>query len=92
MRIAFIGGGVMAEAIMRGILSKNLASPESISVGETIAERRRELAEDHGVFTTEDNKEALSRGEIVVLAVKPQNLPDAFASLKGNIAPGASVR
>jgi pyrroline-5-carboxylate reductase len=91
MKIAFIGGGVMAEAIMRGILSKNLASPESISVGEPVAERRRELVESHGVFATEDNKEALSRGEIVVLAVKPQNLRDAFSSLKGSIASRATV-
>ena len=40
MKVAFIGGGKMAEAILHGVLSGKLADPEDISVGEPVSERR----------------------------------------------------
>lgn len=85
MKLAFIGGGTMAEAIMKGILSRNLASAADVSVGEPVEERRRTLEEKYGVFVTADNGEAARRGDLVVLAVKPQDLATALSSLKGRL-------
>ena len=85
MRIAFVGGGVMAEAMIRGILSRKLANPDQVSVGEPVEERRQTLTDKYGVFTTADNREVIERGDVIVLAVKPQNLQGALSSLKGSI-------
>ena len=85
MKLAFIGGGFMAEAMIGGVLSKGVASGEGISVGELLDERRRVLQERYGVYTTNSNPEAADRGDLVVLSVKPQNLPEVFASLAGGL-------
>jgi len=91
MKIAFVGGGIMAEAILRGILSRNLANASQIAVGEPIEERRRSLEDTYGVSTTTDNEEAINQADAIVLAVKPQNLGEALASLKGGIKPQQTV-
>ena len=83
MRIAFIGGGVMAEAIIGGILDAGLASPEDIAVGEPERGRRDHLSERYGLTALEDNAEALSGASVGVLAVKPQSAPLVFDQLNG---------
>ena len=57
MRLAFIGGGTMAEAIIGGVLSKEVARPEEIVVGELLEERRRHLQQRYRVTTTGNNLE-----------------------------------
>ena len=83
MRISFVGGGVMAESILRGILNKGIAAPKDVCVGEPVEARRRYLAQEHGIQATSDNKEAIRHGDLIVLSVKPQNLPDVLAELGG---------
>ena len=77
-RISFIGGGVMAEAMISVILSQNIAEPGEISVGEVVPARREYLTQTYGVFATEDNREAISRSALVsapvIVALKPQHI------------------
>jgi pyrroline-5-carboxylate reductase len=91
MRIAFIGGGTMAEAMVRGIIAGKLARPNQISVGEPVEERRKHLSEEYGVSVSNRNLQALRNAEVVVLAIKPQNLKEVFVSLQGKMAPGHTV-
>ena len=91
MKLAFIGGGTMAEAMIGGVLSKGVATQEDISVGELLEERCRMLQERYGVFATNRNSVAAERGDIVVLSVKPQNLSEAFSSLDGGLRPDQAV-
>jgi pyrroline-5-carboxylate reductase len=70
---AFVGGGNMGGALIRGLIARGLA-PEKISVGEALAERRVRLANEFGVRATADNREAIRGADIVVLAVKPQDM------------------
>jgi len=72
MRIAFIGGGVMAQAIIAGV--KDAGLDASIIVGEPFEMRRESLKNDLGVEATDNNKEAVTGADIIVLAVKPQQL------------------
>ena len=58
MRIAFIGGGTMAEAILNGVLEKKLATSADIAVVEPIKARRTYLAQQYGIVTTDDAKMA----------------------------------
>ena len=91
MKIAFIGGGNMGEAMLAAVLAKKLAAPRDISVGEISQERREYLAKKFGVAVTPDARQAASGKDIIVLAVKPQNLPDVLAALKSGLVPAQLV-
>lgn len=81
MRLGFIGGGVMAEAIIAGIRKAGITA--EIAVGEPLEERRDALTRRYTVGATADNAEALEGADIAVLAVKPQQ----FAGVAAEIAP-----
>jgi pyrroline-5-carboxylate reductase len=82
-RIAFVGGGMMAEAIIRGVLSQQLARPEALIVSDPLEGRRQYLATEMGVQVTGSNLEAVNGAQIIVLAVKPQVLGQVLAELRG---------
>jgi pyrroline-5-carboxylate reductase len=82
-KIAFIGPGVMAEAMIAGLLHKKLAQPENITVSGPREERGEQLNQKYGIKTTTDNTSAASRADVVVLSVKPQRLSEVMKSLKG---------
>ena len=88
MRIGIIGGGFMGEAFLRGILSAGVADPSNVAVAELIADRRRALTE-HGVRVTDDPESACIGADLVLLAVKPDDLAATASSLAGAIPAGA---
>ncbi|HEY1726165.1 MAG TPA: pyrroline-5-carboxylate reductase [Steroidobacteraceae bacterium] len=79
-RIAFIGGGNMARALIAGLLRQGVA-PHRIRVGEPSAASRAGLQRDLGVVAEADNAAALVGADLVVLAVKPQDAGAALATL-----------
>ncbi len=81
--IAFIGGGVMAEAMIGGLLNRQIVTPDHITVSEPREKRRAELATRYSIHTTGDNRQAARAGEIVVFAIKPQVLARVLPELKG---------
>jgi pyrroline-5-carboxylate reductase len=81
--IAFIGGGVMAEAMIGGLLEGKLVAPDHIIVGEPHQKRRAELESRHRIHSTVDNREAVRAAETIVLAIKPQMLTRVLPELKG---------
>lgn len=83
MKIAFIGGGNMGRAMLTAILDNGLAAPQDIAASDKNKERLKQLKQDFNVYITKDNIEAASRGDIVVLAIKPQNLDEVMTELKG---------
>ena len=83
--ISFIGGGVMAEAIIQGLLAKNFVAPENVTVSEPRDKRRVELKTRYGIHTTADNRQAARAGAVVVLCIKPQVLTRVLPELKGNL-------
>ncbi len=70
---AFIGGGNMGGALIRGLIAKGLPAGR-IGVGEAVQARRVELANELGVRVSADNREIVEGADLVVLAVKPQDL------------------
>jgi pyrroline-5-carboxylate reductase len=91
MRIAFIGGGTMAEAIISAVLSHKVAGRDEIVAGEPLPERRDALRERHKIAVTADNREAVSGAAIVMLAVKPHQIAAVAADLKGHLSPEQTV-
>ena len=82
MKISFIGGGTMGEAIIKSLLAKGVAKPGDIVVSD-VSKARRDVLKKHGVKVVADNKEAAKGAEVVVLAVKPQELGKVMGELKG---------
>ncbi len=85
MKITFIGGGNMADALIGGLLRKGVSAPD-IRVVEINAEARRKLEAKYGVTCFDKPKEAVRPNDVVVFAVKPQHLREAAAKsgLAGN--------
>jgi len=90
-RIALIGPGVMAEAVIGGLIRNQVAEPSKIIAAGPRQERGDELITRYGIRFTTDNTAAVNRAEIVVLSVKPQRLHGVLAGLRGKIAPEALV-
>lgn len=84
MKIGFIGGGVMAEAIMKGILDVSLVKPENLFVSDLDSQRLEYLNKTLNVFGVESNIEVVNKSDIVILAIKPQNIKEVMIELKGN--------
>jgi pyrroline-5-carboxylate reductase len=89
--IAFIGGGVMAEAMIGGLLEGKLVTPEHVVAGEPHERRRAELEARHHIRTTVDNREAVRAAETVIFAIKPQMLTRVMPELKGSLRDGQLV-
>jgi len=85
VRIAFIGGGNMGEAMLSAILDRGLSTPQTISVSEVSKARRQHLEHKYGVAVMSDNRQAVTRGDVAVLAIKPQNLAEVMAELRGRL-------
>ncbi len=91
MKIAFIGGGNMGEAMLAAVLEKRLAVPADIAVSDISGPRRDFLKEKYGVIVTADSRAAAAGKDVVILAVKPQNVPEVLAGLKGHVKPSRLV-
>ena len=87
MKIAFIGGGNMGEAMLSALLDRGLTTPDAVRVSDTREERRQELRQKYGVDVTADSRLATDKGDVVVLAIKPQNLAEVMADLSGCLEP-----
>ena len=81
--ISFIGGGVMAEAMIGGLLNRQIVTPDHITVSEPREKRRAELGTRYAIHATANNRDAARAGEIVIFAIKPQVLARVLPELKG---------
>ena len=83
--IGFVGGGNMAEALIKGIIAANVYSPDNIFVSDVRLERLEFLAKRYHVQTVDDNAQLAAKADILVLSVKPQNMTEALQSIKAAI-------
>jgi len=75
--IGFIGGGNMAEALIRGLIASGVDAAR-ITVAELMPKRRLFLEENYGVVATECSADVVAAHSIIILAVKPQVLEVAL--------------
>jgi pyrroline-5-carboxylate reductase len=80
MKIAFLGGGNMAGALIGGLTAKGF-DRRSISVIEVLPAARERLAAQHGIRASTAPDAATSEADVLVLAVKPQDMKTALAPL-----------
>ena len=83
--IAFIGSGIMGEAMIRGLLAKNSISPAQIIASDPWQPRLEQLQAQYNIQTTRDNREAAEAGQIIVLSIKPQSVPLVLPEIRGHL-------
>lgn len=81
LKIAFVGGGNMAQALIGGLADK-LTAAANIHVIDVLPETRVSLTQRFGVTTAAAPTAALAQAEVIVLAVKPQQMRDVVAGVK----------
>jgi len=90
-KIAIIGPGVMAEAIIGGLLRKAVTTPDCIIASGPSVTRVEELQANYGLQPFTDNAAAVNQVDVVILSVKPQRLSRVLKGLAGHIPPQALV-
>ena len=83
--VAFIGGGIMGEAMIRGLITRDIVAPEQIIVADPMAERLDDLRGRYGIRATVSNAEAAESGQVIVLSVQPQNLAEVMPGIRGHL-------
>ncbi len=89
--LGFIGAGVMAETMIAGVLDRGGFAPNRVVASDPNATRREHLVSRHGVRAVEDNLEVAEAADLLVLAVKPQNLAKVLVNLRGRLQPETQV-
>ncbi len=82
MKITFIGAGNMSEAIISGILRKEVFKAPDITVSDPLLERRNHMEVTYHVQVRDNNIDSVAEADIVILAVKPQVFPAIWDDLK----------
>ncbi|MCP4140753.1 MAG: pyrroline-5-carboxylate reductase [Chloroflexi bacterium] len=90
-KIAFIGSGAMAGAMIAGLLREKLAKPENLFASDPREARGEELRQKYGIKAFTDNNAAVKDVDVVVLSIKPQRLSPVLEELKGSIPEKALV-
>lgn len=82
MTVGFIGSGVMAEAMIKGLLNEKLLPAQQIIAADPREAHVKELAAKYGLKGTTDNDEAAEASDILVLSVKPQVLTEVMPEIR----------
>jgi len=91
MKITFIGAGNMAEAIVAGIVDKQVVAADDVCVTDISEVRLQHFIEKYKVGTSLDNPAAVASADVVVLSVKPQVFPSVWQEVENTLKPDALV-
>jgi pyrroline-5-carboxylate reductase len=80
-KVAILGAGRLGQSLLRGFLSSDWRTPADLVVTARHAEHLDELREKYGVEATTDNAAAVQGARLVVVAVKPQDMPTVLAEI-----------
>ena len=83
--IGFVGGGNMAEALIKGILTAKLYGPADILASDIRPERLEHLGKEYGVQTVASNSTLAERVDVLVLSVKPQSMTEVLESVRDSV-------
>jgi len=82
-QIGFLGGGNMAEALIRGLLRSHLVDPNSLRVSDVSEGRLRCFKENYLLKTFPQNAPLVADSDVLILAIKPQNMRNVLREIRG---------
>ncbi len=91
MKIGFIGAGHMSQTIIKGILDSKLIRPEQILVSNRTPGKLIKVHELYGVQTRQHNEQVVEECDVVILAMKPQDLPSAVEVFANHFEPHQTI-
>ncbi|EWM30577.1 pyrroline-5-carboxylate reductase [Nannochloropsis gaditana] len=83
--VGFIGGGMMASALIRGLVKAGVVPNFAISVSDPYKPMRDKLAAEVGVIAYDDNIQVIEHAQVIVLAVKPDIIPQVLRELSQRV-------
>ena len=89
--VGFVGAGVMAGVMIDGLIQEGVIPAANILASDRKRSRLEELHTAYGIRTSTDNAKVAAEADLLVLAIKPQNLAQVLAELKGHVRSGTLV-
>lgn len=89
--IGFIGIGNMGSAMIGGIITAGLLTPDRIIASARTVENLVLIKEKYGIDTTTDNKKVAEIADILILAIKPNDYPAVIDEIKGSLREGSII-
>jgi pyrroline-5-carboxylate reductase len=86
-RLGFLGAGQMATALARGWLAARLIDSRTARAGDPVPQAREAFQRETGISCIADNRAVVEASDVLVLAVKPQSLPELVRELGGAVQP-----
>ena len=84
-KIGFIGTGKMGEALIKGILQAKLIPPSRIYASDADISKLKSLEKDYNINTCKDNCDSVINSDIIIIAVKPQTVPEVLSEIRDSI-------
>jgi len=85
-RVGFIGCGNMASALIGGLLKSKTLNSRDIYAFDIRKERLKKMENEHGINALRDNTDVVRKSDIIVLAVKPQNIKEVLEEIKSSLS------
>jgi pyrroline-5-carboxylate reductase len=89
--LAILGTGRLGEALLSGLLRSGYVQPEQVRCTVRRPERATELHDAHGVVATTDSPAAAAEADVLLIAVKPQNIRALLDDIAPKVQPGQTV-
>jgi pyrroline-5-carboxylate reductase len=90
-KLAVLGAGKMGEALVAGLLASGWRKPDEIVATTRRDEHAAELSKQFGIEVTTENAKAVAGAEVVVLAVKPQDIDSLLSDVSAHLTPDQTV-
>ena len=91
LRVAVLGAGKMGGILLQAFLKENLFSPDRIHATVNHAERALALSTQWGVDVGTDNLAAVREADLILIGVKPFQVPDIIAEIKPALTPAKTL-
>ena len=91
VRIAVLGTGKMGGILLQAFLKQNLFAPDQIHATVAHPERALALSTQWGVDVSTDNRAAVEKADLILLGVKPFQVPDLIAEIRPALTPGKTI-
>jgi len=84
-KIGFIGAGNMGEALVGALIKSNITEPKYIYASDASEKKLKNMSKEYGIHIRKDNSKLFLECDIIILAVKPQQMSQVLSEISGNV-------